>query len=99
MFLDLLEIFGTKKTTQIIYDFLLKSIKKWGLNIQKRVGFGYDRATIISGQPQVPCSMTTKLKKISPFVISTYFITHKINLIALEATKSIECKSLFIYLN
>lgn len=39
--------------------------------------------------------VATMLKIVSPFVTSIHYIVHKTNLVAIEAAKSIDCKSLF----
>lgn len=90
--MDLLDILDGKKKIQIIYDYLLKSIEEWNLDMQKCVGFECNKATPMFGQI---LSVAIRLKiKIIPFVTSVHCITHKTNLTTLEAAKSIERKSL-----
>lgn len=60
--------------------------------MQKCIEFGFDGTTTIVGQTS---SIINKFKIISLFVISTHCIAHRTNLVALEATKSIEYKCLY----
>jgi len=92
-FLGLLEISGGKKDAQIIFYCLLKSIEKWGLDIQKCVGFGFDGAATMLAQR---VGVATRFKKIIPFVTSVHCIVHITNLVTLKVAKSMECKSLSV---
>ena len=60
--------------------------------MQKCIEFGFDGTITIVGQTS---SIINKFKIISLFVISTHCIAHRTNLVALEATKSIEYKCLY----
>ena len=70
---------------------MIKSIEKWGLDLQKCVGFGSDGAATMLGQRS---GMAIKLKKINQFLTSVHCIAHRTSLVALEAAKSTECESL-----
>lgn len=48
--MDLLDISSGKKDAQIIYDYMMKSIEDWGLDMQKRFGFGSNGAITMLGQ-------------------------------------------------
>jgi len=61
--------------------------------MQKYTAFGFDVAITILEQR---LGVATRLKKISSFITSIHYIAHRTNLAALEATKTMECKFLFV---
>jgi hypothetical protein len=68
---------------------LLKSMKKWGLDLRKCVAFRSDGCSTIVGSKS---RVATRLKDVSPFVISFHCIAHRTNLVDLQAVESSECK-------
>jgi hypothetical protein len=67
----------------------LKSVKEWGLDLSKCVAVRYDGC---STMVESKSSVATRLKEVSPFVISVHCIIHRTNLATLEVAESSECK-------
>jgi hypothetical protein len=49
LFLGLLQIEEDKKDSIMIYETLISSIRKWGLDLKKFVGFGSDGVSTMVG--------------------------------------------------
>ena len=89
-FLDSCILKKRKKYACIIFETLTMSMKEWGLDFDKCVGFGSDGAsTMIDKQNGV----VTRLKdKVNYFLTSIHCVAHMINLAAIDATKVGPCK-------
>jgi hypothetical protein len=63
-FLGLLWIVDGKKDSKIIFDTLLATVKTWGLDMEKCIGFGSDGVATITGKNM---GVATLLKRINHF--------------------------------
>ena len=59
--------------------------------MNKCVGFGSDGASTVVGKNTC---VATLLKKVNHFLTSTHCVAHRSNLVALEASKTNDCKNL-----
>ena len=92
VFLGLLYIPNDKKDASIIYEILLTSLKQWGLDLEKFVGFGSNGASVMLGSRN---GVASKLKKeVNPFLLSIHCVAHRTNLAALDVAGSSLCKSM-----
>ena len=89
IFLGLLEIANGRKDAEEIFQKLLKYVKEWGLDLSKCVAFGSDGCSTMVGSKS---GVATRLKEVSPFVVSVHCIAHRTNLATLQAAESNECK-------
>jgi len=90
VFLGLLKIPDDKKDARIIFDVLLTSLKQWGLDLERFVGFGSDGATVMLGCRN---GVAAKLKKkVNPFKLFVHCVAHRTNLASLDAVGSRSCK-------
>jgi hypothetical protein len=61
IFLGLLQIEGSKKDANVIYDTLISHLRSWGLDLCKFVAFGSDRAsTMVGCQDRVATRIRTQ---------------------------------------
>jgi len=71
VFLGLLNILGSRKDANAIYELLLTSMNKWGLDLKKCVGFGSDYASVMT---RCCNRVVLQLKKhVSPFFLRTRY--------------------------
>jgi hypothetical protein len=90
-FLGLLWIIDGKKDSKIIFDTLLATVKTWGLDMEKCIGFGSDGVSTMTCKNMGVASF---LKKVNPFLTSTHYVAHRTNLAALKAAKNESCKAI-----
>ena len=92
VFLGLLHIEEGKKDACIIFETLTRSMKEWGLDFDKCVGFGSDGASTMIGKQN---GVAARLKeKINHFLTSVHCVAHRTNLAAIDATKVGPCKDM-----
>ena len=89
-FLDSCILKKRKKYACIIFETLTMSMKEWGLDFDKCVGFGSDGASTMIGKQN---GVAARLKdKVNHFLTSIHCVAHKTNLGAIDATKVEPCK-------
>jgi hypothetical protein len=90
LFLGLLQIEEGKKDSTMIYETLIYSIQKWGLDLKKFVGFGSDGASTMVGNSR---GVAAQIKeKVNPYLLACHCVAYRTNLAALDAAKSPDCK-------
>jgi hypothetical protein len=90
VFLGLLHIEEGKKDACIIFETLTKSMKEWGLDFDKCVGFGSNGASTMIGKQD---GVAARLKdKVNHFLTSIHCVAHMTNLAAIDVTKVEPCK-------
>ena len=89
IFLGLLQIANDRKNAEFFFEKLLKFVKERGLDLSKCVAFGSDGSSTMVGSKS---SVATRLREVSPFVISVHYIAHWTNLATLQDDESNECK-------
>jgi hypothetical protein len=92
VFLGLLYIIDGKKDSALIFNILLFSMKEWGLDFDKCLGFGSDGATTMTDKKK---GVATCFKhEVNPFLLATHCVVHRIQLATLDAAKSNGCASM-----
>lgn len=90
VFLGLLFIADGHKDAAVMYERLTNYlVKDCGLDFNKFIGFGSDGAATMVGKKN---GVSTRLKKLNPFLTSVHCVAHRTNLAALEAAKHDSCK-------
>jgi hypothetical protein len=90
VFLGLLHIEEGKKDAYIIFETLTRTMKEWGLDFDKCVGFGSNGASTMIGKQN---EVAVRLKdKVNHFLTSIHCVAHRTNLAAIDATKVGPCK-------
>jgi hypothetical protein len=90
VFFGLLHIEEGKKNICIIFEILTKSIKEWGFDFDKCVGFGSDGVSTMIGKQN---GVAAQLKdKVNIFLTSIHCVAYRTNLAAINATKVGPCK-------
>ena len=90
LFFGLVQIEECKNDSTMIYETLISSIRKWGLDLKKFVGFGSDCARTMVGNSR---GVDAQIKeKVNPYILACHCVAHRTNLVDLDAAKSPDCK-------
>ena len=85
-------ILKKEKNVCITFEILTRNIKELGLDFDKCVGFGSDRASTMIGKQN---GVAARLKKkVNSFLTLIHCVAHKTNLAAIDATKVGRCKNM-----